>query len=329
MAVKLRLTRVGLEEEPDLPRRRRRLALAARRQVHRDRRPLQPPARAVADRARRGEGARLAREGRAADRAGREAPEDQGHLVDRGRAARRARAPARRRAGRRARRAGRGRGRLARPSPARRRGRRRQGDRPRRADRARAAHDRPRGRPDAGRQAQLEIVVEIAALTCTRELRAAALENVAVEPISSGRRVGRPTGSTAPSSSRGRASDGATFEHRRDAATSAARRRRSSPRSAAARRPAGDPARPARSSAARRSPCRARRCRRSARTSTTRSSSSGSPSRRRAAGRSAASSDVVNYPANDVLELDSGVLLPLVGACVRQVDLEGGRIVVS
>jgi len=40
-------------------------------------------------------------------------------------------------------------------------------------------------------------------------------------------------------------------------------------------------------------------------------------------------SDVVNYPANDVLELDSGVLLPLVGACVRQVDLEGGRIVVA
>jgi 16S rRNA processing protein RimM len=39
--------------------------------------------------------------------------------------------------------------------------------------------------------------------------------------------------------------------------------------------------------------------------------------------------DVVNYPANDVLELDSGVSLPLVGACVRQVDLEGGRIVVS
>ncbi len=39
--------------------------------------------------------------------------------------------------------------------------------------------------------------------------------------------------------------------------------------------------------------------------------------------------DVVDYPANDVLELDSGVFLPLVGACVRSVDLEGGRIVVS
>jgi 16S rRNA processing protein RimM len=39
--------------------------------------------------------------------------------------------------------------------------------------------------------------------------------------------------------------------------------------------------------------------------------------------------DVLDYPANDVLELDSGVSLPLVEACVRQVDLEGGRIVVS
>ncbi|HEY3543851.1 MAG TPA: ribosome maturation factor RimM [Gaiellaceae bacterium] len=39
--------------------------------------------------------------------------------------------------------------------------------------------------------------------------------------------------------------------------------------------------------------------------------------------------DVLNYPANDVLELDSGVSLPLVEACVRQVDLAGGRIVVA
>jgi 16S rRNA processing protein RimM len=39
--------------------------------------------------------------------------------------------------------------------------------------------------------------------------------------------------------------------------------------------------------------------------------------------------DVVDYPANDVLELDSGAFLPLVGACVRSVDLEGGRIVVN
>jgi 16S rRNA processing protein RimM len=39
--------------------------------------------------------------------------------------------------------------------------------------------------------------------------------------------------------------------------------------------------------------------------------------------------DVVDYPANDVLELDSGLLLPLVESCVRQVDLDGGRITVS
>jgi 16S rRNA processing protein RimM len=38
---------------------------------------------------------------------------------------------------------------------------------------------------------------------------------------------------------------------------------------------------------------------------------------------------VLDYPANDVLELDSGLTLPLVGACVRQVDLPGERIVVS
>lgn len=39
--------------------------------------------------------------------------------------------------------------------------------------------------------------------------------------------------------------------------------------------------------------------------------------------------DVVVYPANDVLELDSGLSLPLVGACVRSVDVEGGQIVVA
>jgi 16S rRNA processing protein RimM len=39
--------------------------------------------------------------------------------------------------------------------------------------------------------------------------------------------------------------------------------------------------------------------------------------------------DVLDYPANDVLELDSGVSLPLVGACVRQVDIGNGRIVVA
>jgi 16S rRNA processing protein RimM len=39
--------------------------------------------------------------------------------------------------------------------------------------------------------------------------------------------------------------------------------------------------------------------------------------------------EVLEYPANDVLELDSGISLPLVEACVREVDLERGRIVVS
>jgi 16S rRNA processing protein RimM len=39
--------------------------------------------------------------------------------------------------------------------------------------------------------------------------------------------------------------------------------------------------------------------------------------------------EVLDYPANDVLELDSGIFLPLVEACVRQVDLEGGRIVIA
>jgi len=39
--------------------------------------------------------------------------------------------------------------------------------------------------------------------------------------------------------------------------------------------------------------------------------------------------DVLEYPANDVLELDSGASLPLVEACVRSVDVEGGRIVVA
>ena len=33
--------------------------------------------------------------------------------------------------------------------------------------------------------------------------------------------------------------------------------------------------------------------------------------------------------ANDVLELDSGLLLPLVAACVRQIDLNAGTIVVE
>ena len=39
--------------------------------------------------------------------------------------------------------------------------------------------------------------------------------------------------------------------------------------------------------------------------------------------------DVENAPANDALVLDSGFLLPLVDACVLDVDLEGGRILVA
>jgi 16S rRNA processing protein RimM len=39
--------------------------------------------------------------------------------------------------------------------------------------------------------------------------------------------------------------------------------------------------------------------------------------------------DVHNGPANDSLELDSGLLLPLVGACVLDVDLEARRVVIA
>ena len=39
--------------------------------------------------------------------------------------------------------------------------------------------------------------------------------------------------------------------------------------------------------------------------------------------------DVVNGPANDSIVLDSGLLLPLVDACVLDVDLAGGRILVA
>jgi len=39
--------------------------------------------------------------------------------------------------------------------------------------------------------------------------------------------------------------------------------------------------------------------------------------------------DVAPGVANDVLELDSGLALPLVAACVRSVDLEARQIVVA
>src|SRR3989442_8589747 len=70
-----------VEEEPDLSRRGGRLALAARRQVHRDRRALQPADRSVDDRARRAEGKGLARKGRAPLRRRAEALESEKHLL--------------------------------------------------------------------------------------------------------------------------------------------------------------------------------------------------------------------------------------------------------
>ncbi|MGH3129790.1 MAG: ribosome maturation factor RimM, partial [Gaiellaceae bacterium] len=39
--------------------------------------------------------------------------------------------------------------------------------------------------------------------------------------------------------------------------------------------------------------------------------------------------DVAPGVANDVLELDGGLALPLVEACVREIDVAGGRIVVA
>ena len=70
-----------IEEESDLPRRRSRFALAARRQVHRDRRAVQPADGSVDDRAERGEGQGLAQQGRAADRVGAQAAQDQEHWL--------------------------------------------------------------------------------------------------------------------------------------------------------------------------------------------------------------------------------------------------------
>ncbi|HSI97857.1 MAG TPA: ribosome maturation factor RimM [Gaiellaceae bacterium] len=39
--------------------------------------------------------------------------------------------------------------------------------------------------------------------------------------------------------------------------------------------------------------------------------------------------DVLPGPANDVLELDTGLLLPLVEDCVRAIDLDGRRILLN
>src|SRR5204862_8047748 len=68
-----------VDEEPDRASRRGGFAIASRRTVRRDRRPLQPADRAFDDRARRGEGPRLARQGRAAERRRRAAGEGEEH----------------------------------------------------------------------------------------------------------------------------------------------------------------------------------------------------------------------------------------------------------
>jgi ribosomal 30S subunit maturation factor RimM len=39
--------------------------------------------------------------------------------------------------------------------------------------------------------------------------------------------------------------------------------------------------------------------------------------------------DVTPGVANDVLVLDTGILLPMVDACIREVDLEAGTITVA
>ncbi len=39
--------------------------------------------------------------------------------------------------------------------------------------------------------------------------------------------------------------------------------------------------------------------------------------------------DVEPYEANDVLQLDSGLFLPMVVECIREIDLERGRIVIA
>jgi ribosomal 30S subunit maturation factor RimM len=39
--------------------------------------------------------------------------------------------------------------------------------------------------------------------------------------------------------------------------------------------------------------------------------------------------DVAPGPANDSLVLDSGLLLPMVDACVLDVDLDAGRVLVA
>ena len=39
--------------------------------------------------------------------------------------------------------------------------------------------------------------------------------------------------------------------------------------------------------------------------------------------------DIVPGPANDALELDSGLLLPLVETCIREIDVSRGRVLIA
>ena len=80
---------------------------------------------------------------------------------------------------------------------------------------------------------------------------------------------------------------------------------------------------------ARRWPFGERSCPTPVRTPTTSSSSSASQSKRREGRPLGVVAEVENLPANDVLVLDSGYLLPLVDACVLDVDLEAGRVLVA
>ena len=140
-------------------------------------------------------------------------------------------------------------------------------------------------------------------------------------------RVGKPHGLAGRVLRRARKRGPGALRGRSDAARR--REARRSRRVEARRRPAGDPARP-RGRARRRDRGRAERSSRSPkRASTTPSSSSASRCRRREARSSGGSSRSRPNPANDVLELDTGLALPLVDACVQEVDLAAGRILVQ
>ena len=140
-------------------------------------------------------------------------------------------------------------------------------------------------------------------------------------------RVGKPHGLEGAFVVEEASDDPERFAARRHAA----RRRRAGEggRVEARRRAAGDPGRPRRSDAARRS----------------RSSAADLPQPEEgeyyafqlvgleveeAGGQKLGRvTEVSTGPANDVLELDTGLALPLVDACVREVDLERGRILVE